>query len=616
MTAYSIIRINKLKSWGAVAGAVAHNARTRETLNADPSAPCRFLIGSPTDDPVAVCKARLGDQRIRKNAVYGVDSFLGASPEYFRPDAPGQYGLAYADRLNAWVETVAWLQDRYGNRVINAVLHLDEATPHIQYLLLPLDDKGKLNYKSLFGGSKYVLSQLQSDYANAVAHLGLTRGREGSKAKHTEVAEYYSRTQAVEHTAIPELPSADDIQPPEPPSTMARMKSENLITYAKEAAVKAIKVQMAKLAPVLEALTKQNDLLTTENARLRQEREQLKDANSQLSLEIADFKAVANQMRELALDQVLVKMYGATEEPNSKPKNKSRTFTLPDGLTVEYSDNQWQSPNSGRKGKGAINLVMYLSGYGQDQYQQAVHDMTEIFESKDITGSFANYMMETAPRQTNAIARQKFQMPAPCKSTWQDVRDHLVHKLNLPPAFIDKAHEDGLIFSDQRFNCVFTRDNASGIFKLGTGTKPFSQSLGKEGAPFVMHGTDNKLYIVDSPMEALSLKLMHPDSTILATNGFMHDDKLKPYIDQKEVFITQGQDGISKEISKFLCNHIPNSKLIQPKMGKSWNECRLLQIEEEAKERRQQAQAAAQARVQALTATPTINRSSGMGMGR
>ena len=616
MAAYSIIRIKKLKSWGAVAGAVAHNARTRETLNADPGIPCRFLIGSPHDDPVAVCKARLGDQKIRKNAVYGVDGFLGASPEYFRPDAPAQYGLVYAERLNVWVETsVAWLQDRYDDRVINAVLHLDEATPHIQYLLLPLDDKGKLNYKSLFGGSKYVLSQLQSDYANAVAHLGLTRGREGSKAKHTEVAEYYARTQRVEHTAIPQLPSLEDIQPPEPPSTMARMKTENLIAYAKDAAVTAVREQMARLEPALAALVKQNDLLTTENARLREEREQLKNSNSQLCQENADFKTVANQMRELNLDQVLVKMYGATEALNSTPKSKTRTFALPDGLSIEYSDNQWQSRN-GRKGKGAINLVMYLSGYGQDHYQQAVRDMAEIFGDKDIIGSLANYMVDSAPQHAHRISRQNFQMPEPCKGTWPDVRDHLVNKMKLPPAFIDKLHEDGLIFSDQRLNCVFPRDKASGVFKIGSGAKPFSQTLGKDGEAFVMHGTDNKLYIVDSPMEALSLKLMHPDSTILATGGFMQAEKVKPYIGQKEVFISQGQAGIAKEVSKFFRDHIPNAKLIQPNMGKSWHECRLLRIEEEEKKRRQQAQAAAQARAQTFTATQIINRSDGMGMGR
>jgi len=166
MAAYSIVRIKKLKSWGTVAGALSHNARKRETSNADPNAPCRFLVGSPEDDPVTICRTRLGNQKIRKNAVYGIYGFLGASPEYFRPDAPDQYGAANQDRLDAWVDvSMEWLEEKYGDRIINAILHLDEATPHIQFLLLPLGDSGKLNCRSMFGGKKYVLSQLQSDYA-------------------------------------------------------------------------------------------------------------------------------------------------------------------------------------------------------------------------------------------------------------------------------------------------------------------------------------------------------------------------------------------------------------------------------------------------------------------
>jgi hypothetical protein len=59
MTAYTVLRFIKLKSWGAVGGAGSHNARLRQTLNADPKALAknRFLIGSPGDDLAAFCQA-------------------------------------------------------------------------------------------------------------------------------------------------------------------------------------------------------------------------------------------------------------------------------------------------------------------------------------------------------------------------------------------------------------------------------------------------------------------------------------------------------------------------------------------------------------------------------
>ena len=606
MAAYSIIRIGKLKSWGAVAGAVSHNARQRETLNADPSAlgRNRFLIGSPHDDPVAVCKARLGNQKVRKNAVYGVDGFLGASPEYFRPDAPDQYGAVNQQRLDAWVDaSVGWLKDRYGDRIINAVLHLDEATPHIQFLLLPLGDNGKLNCRALFGGKKYVLSQLQSDYANAVGQLGLTRGREGSKANHMEVAEYYAATQKVERTAMPQLPVPEDIQPPEPPGAMARMKTENIIAYGKEAAVQAVVDQMTKLKPVLETLTSQNDLLIAENARLRQEREQLKDSNSRLTQENTDFKAIAKDMRELDLGRVLIQMYGATEASNSTPRHKNRTFILPDGLAIEYTGNQWRDSKSINKGKGAVNLVMQLSGYGQEHYQQAVRDLAEVFGDKDIVSTLAAHLVETAPREARTIVSQKFEMPKPCERTWPGVLGYLTLKMKMPTAFVEEAHNQGLVFSDPRSNCVFACHNDSGLFKVGTGDRPFNQSLGKDGEPFVMPGIDGKVFVTTSPLEALSLKAMQPNSTVMATGGYMSADKLKPYLDQQEIYLAQGQSKIEKEVGQYLSQYFPKAKRIQPGQSASWNEYRLLQLKEMKEKEKQQAQAAAKARED--TNTPT-----------
>ena len=67
------------------------------------------------------------------------------------------------------------------------------------------------------------------------------------KAPKRPVAEYYAATQKVERTSIPQLPAPEDIQLPDPPGTVARMKTENIIAYAKEAGAQAVAAQMAKL---------------------------------------------------------------------------------------------------------------------------------------------------------------------------------------------------------------------------------------------------------------------------------------------------------------------------------------------------------------------------------
>ncbi|MGP9519933.1 plasmid recombination protein, partial [Psychrobacter sp. AOP7-C1-14] len=69
-------------------------------------------------------------------------------------------------------------------------IHRDISTPHLVAYVVPIDQRGKLNCKDFLGG-RAKLNKMQTDFANTVADLGLTRGKEGSKAKHTSIKEYY-----------------------------------------------------------------------------------------------------------------------------------------------------------------------------------------------------------------------------------------------------------------------------------------------------------------------------------------------------------------------------------------------------------------------------------------
>ena len=56
---------------------------------------------------------------------------LGASPEYFRPENQ-EPGDEDPERLEAWIEsTVAWIKQTFGDGAVNAIVNLDETTPHI-----------------------------------------------------------------------------------------------------------------------------------------------------------------------------------------------------------------------------------------------------------------------------------------------------------------------------------------------------------------------------------------------------------------------------------------------------------------------------------------------------
>ncbi len=84
-----------------------------------------------------------------------------------------------------WVKaSTEFLKDRFGEQnVMEAVLHMDENTPHIHAICAPIveDEQGyeKLAFNKIIDGREG-LYNLQTEYAEAVAHLGYKRGEEFS----------------------------------------------------------------------------------------------------------------------------------------------------------------------------------------------------------------------------------------------------------------------------------------------------------------------------------------------------------------------------------------------------------------------------------------------------
>jgi Plasmid recombination enzyme len=196
---YAVARIAKLKQ-ANLGGSGMHVSRSRDTPNADLSKlkdNQTLIHNDDLDLPLSEVvhnKIHSVEQRrkIRPDAVYAVEILLTASPEYFRPNDPSKYGDYQVGKLDAWVKTSKdWLQQEYGNRIVRAELHLDEATPHIHAYLVPTDDNGQLNCKKIFGGRAKMFA-FQDSYAAATKHLGLERGVKNSRAEHTTVKDYYS----------------------------------------------------------------------------------------------------------------------------------------------------------------------------------------------------------------------------------------------------------------------------------------------------------------------------------------------------------------------------------------------------------------------------------------
>lgn len=201
---FAILRVAKLKSLGNVGGSLAHTYRTRDTPNADPSRADQNEHSHATPGEVMQALRDKLPAKRRKDAVIGLEYFVGGSPEWFEGKTREQQDAYFRD-------AVGWLERRHGKEnVVGWSIHRDESTPHLVAYVVPLDDKGKLNAKQWTGGPA-ALSKMQTDFAKTVgARHGLERGIEGSKAHHQTIKDFYAQIEKPgQHVTI----SPDAVQP-------------------------------------------------------------------------------------------------------------------------------------------------------------------------------------------------------------------------------------------------------------------------------------------------------------------------------------------------------------------------------------------------------------------
>lgn len=186
MSQFAILRIEKVKTFGELRARSKHNARATgqgvEHCNKD-RPPIDLMKGKRPDALTAwderAARAGVDRSSVRKNGVLAVEWLATASPEWFKDKTPEQ--------VKAWVQdSFNHIAARAGGpqNILSAHLHLDETTPHIQVLSIPIVVKKtkdgpqrRLSSRDLIGGHRDRLVELQDEYHAAVAHHDLERGR-------------------------------------------------------------------------------------------------------------------------------------------------------------------------------------------------------------------------------------------------------------------------------------------------------------------------------------------------------------------------------------------------------------------------------------------------------
>lgn len=204
MPQFAIMRCKKLASMGSVAGALKHCYRERETPNADPerTPTNEHAAATSTDEAMGRMRALLPEKR-RRDAVLAVEYLMTASPEWWQEASRKQQDEFFR-------RSRQWLADKYGaDRVVTSTIHRDETSPHLSAFVVPLTRDGRLSAKAFIGGRQKMRDD-QTSYAAAVADLGLSRGIEGSRARHQSIRDYYA---ALKQPVADLTLSAEDVEP-------------------------------------------------------------------------------------------------------------------------------------------------------------------------------------------------------------------------------------------------------------------------------------------------------------------------------------------------------------------------------------------------------------------
>lgn len=218
-----ILRIGKIKAHG-LAAVDGHLSRTRPTHNANSvrTAQNQWLVGGPGMLAASVHgvmqRAGIDPTKLRRDATVANDLLLSVSPEWFRPGNPDEAGTWDDARMAVFrKEALAFLRERFGARLTAVVLHLDESTPHIQAVVVPVmkgrDSGHRLSGRDCFNA--FQMHDLQDAWQKRLEPHGVGPRQVGSTATHRTIRSYYSALQAA--------PAVPPIVPPSPPPMRAML---------------------------------------------------------------------------------------------------------------------------------------------------------------------------------------------------------------------------------------------------------------------------------------------------------------------------------------------------------------------------------------------------------
>lgn len=553
-----VFRIKKLKDKGMINAAMAHNARTRETPNADPGIENIVVKPCKEDAHEAVIRT-IGGRTIRKNAVLAVEVVISASPEYFRPNDVSRAGYYEEQRLNDWRQSVEkWIEEKFPYAV-SVILHLDESTPHYQIIDVPIDQKGKLNARGKYGGdSRGDLARWQDWAAECVAHLRIRRGIRGSRAEHVELKKYYSQ---VKSPAIDIKAKIEKLKPVKLPSSMD--KSDNgLIEFAKNEKNR----MLAAIEPMLSRLS---DKAQSYDFLLKRVHE-LETTNEQLAADLQSLKMELSGQNAIAIDEVLDKVYQARIVDKKGVLQSTCVWELPDKrvLQVEHPTNGqpvWVMQTI--RNTSAFQLVMHLDSLSTNG---AIALLAKTFPMRLVVLEYRQLSVRESENFVKSVMGSDLILPKTSVKTWPKTKRKLSTDYKISGAVLDQLNKEGTLYADQWGRVVFRRYGGGAVVcSLGESTHLRLVGNKKHDGPFVIAG-DGEVWICNDPIDAVLIKSRNPDAMVVALldeQANIHTINIIP--EGRQVNLAIDVSGFGEEVMREILHKFPVARSVNFASGQT-----------------------------------------------
>lgn len=273
----------------------AHNERTKETYASNPDIDTSrthlnthlntHLIVPPQHYRAeAERQIREANCRVRSDSIRLVEVLFSVSTGYFDGKFPEDIRAYYQRAL----DFLCSQQDE--RTILSATIHMDEATPHMHVVFVPLTPDHRLSAKEILGNRKKLI-QWQDRYYEYMAarYPDLSRGESAAQTKrqHMDMQEYKAMT--VEIRKMTRL--ADKINHLLDGANLLNAKGrlEEIVPLIRRLLprIGKMKTQLEQYAQAFTAITEENKTLKKENEQLdlnvRRERQKALDSRFELS---------------------------------------------------------------------------------------------------------------------------------------------------------------------------------------------------------------------------------------------------------------------------------------------------------------------------------------------